>query len=100
MRDALPSKLGFHFGTNGSHAARRKMLQAISVLYGHLPADAGRAGHAREAIELNSLSRPIKKARELALRHLSRLYSLLYFRQATVSENGGGRVIRGRSPLE
>lgn len=76
IKENLLSKLGFRFGTNGPHAARTMMLEDISVLCGHLPADAGRADYAREAIELNSLGKPTKKARELALRHLSTLYGL------------------------
>lgn len=76
IKENLLTKLGFRFGTNGPHAARTMMFEDITVLCGHLPADAGRADYAREAIELNSLGKPTKKARELALRHLSTLYGL------------------------
>lgn len=75
-REKLLSKLGFRFGTNGPHAARTMMLEDISVLCALLPADASRADYARETIELNSLGKPTKKARELALRHLATLYGL------------------------
>lgn len=76
IKENLLSKLGFRFGANGPHAARTMMLEDISVLCGHLPVNATRADYAREAIELNSLGKPTKKARELALRHLGTLYGL------------------------
>ena len=76
IKENLLSKLGFRFGTNGPHAARTMMLEDISTLCSHLPVNASRANYAREAIELNSLGKPTKKARELALRHLSTLYGL------------------------
>ena len=73
-REHLLAKLGFRFGANGPHAARTMMLQDVVTLIGHLPADAGRADYAREVVELNSLGKPTKRARELALRHLVTLY--------------------------
>lgn len=75
-REELLAKLGFRFGSNGPHAARTMMLEDITVLCSHLPVNAGRDDYAREAIELNTLGKPTKKARELALRHLSVLYGL------------------------
>jgi hypothetical protein len=52
------------------------MLEDISVLCDHLPVDASRADYVREVIDTNSLGKPTKKARELALRHLAALYGL------------------------
>lgn len=75
-RELLLTGLGFRFGTNGPHAARTMMLEDIATLASHLPVDASRADYAREVVELNSLGKPTKKARELALRHLGVLYGL------------------------
>ena len=75
-RELLLTGLGFRFGANGPHAARTMMLEDIAILASHLPVDADRADYAREAVELNSLGKPTKKARELALRHLGILYGL------------------------
>jgi hypothetical protein len=52
------------------------MLDDIAALIGHVPVGAERAAYAREVIDLNSLGKPTKKARELAHRHLGALYGL------------------------
>jgi hypothetical protein len=75
-REHLLTGLGFRFGTNGPHAARTMMLEDIAILFSHLPGDASKADYAREVVELNSLGKPTKRARELALRHLGILYGL------------------------
>lgn len=69
-------KLGFRFGLNGPHAARTMMLDDLQALFAHVPAGAGRAGYAEQVIGSNVLGKPTKKARELALRHLTTLYGL------------------------
>ena len=75
-REHLLTRLGFRFGSNGSHAARTMMLGDLALLFERLPADAGRAVPAREIVGSNVLGKPTRKARELALRHLAALYGL------------------------
>ena len=70
------AKLGFRFGLNGPHAARTMMLDDLQLLLSHTPADATRATYAEAIIGANVLGKATKKARELALRHLSVLYGL------------------------
>ena len=65
-REHLLTRLGFRFGTNGSHAARTMMLGDLALLFERLPADAGRADPAREIVESNVLGKPTRKARERA----------------------------------
>lgn len=76
LREQLLARLGFRFGTNGPHAARTMMLDDLRVLFANLPADASREHYAESVITQNVLGKPTKKARELALRHLSTLYGL------------------------
>jgi hypothetical protein len=73
--DALHA-LGFRFGINGTHAARTMMLDDLRLLFAHVPGGAERAEYASAIIEANVLAKPTRKARELALRHLSALYAL------------------------
>ena len=75
-RELLLSKLGFRFGANGPHAARTMMLDDLRVLFARLPAEAGRADYLKAVFAENVLSKPTKKSRELALRHLTTLYGL------------------------
>jgi len=75
-KENLLSKLGFKFGTNGPHAARTMMLDDLRAIFAQLPADATRADYAQQVVVDNILGKPTKKARELALRHLSALYAL------------------------
>ena len=70
------SKLGFRFGLNGPHAARTMMLDDLRQLLAHTPASASRAEYAQAIIGANVLGKATKKARELALKHLSVLYGL------------------------
>ena len=69
-------RLGFRFGANGPHAARSMMVADIGMLCSRLPHHADRAAYAREVLELNSLDKPTRSARKLALRHLTTLYGL------------------------
>lgn len=75
-RQALLTQLGFRFGLNGPHAARTMMLEDMRLLMAHVPADATRADYATAVVNDNVLGKPTKKARELALRHLTTLYAL------------------------
>lgn len=52
------------------------MLDDLRVLLAHVPADAPRASYAEAVIDQNLLSKPTRKARELAFRHLATLYGL------------------------
>ncbi len=70
------AKLGFRFGLNGPHAARTMMLDDIRLLLAHTPVGASRAEYAEAIVGANVLGKATKKARELALRHLSVLYGL------------------------
>lgn len=72
----LLAKLGFRFGANGPHAARTMMLDDLRVLFAHVPANAAHADYAQAIFTDNVLGKPTKKARELALRHLTTLYGL------------------------
>jgi hypothetical protein len=74
--EAFLVKLGFRFGLSGPHAARTMMLDDLQVLFAHVPASVERADYAEQVIALNVLGKPTKKARELALRHLTTLYGL------------------------
>ena len=75
-REHLLSKLGFRFGANGPHAARTMMLDDLRLLFAHLPPNASRADYAEQVLAQNVLGKPTRKARELALRHLTTLYGL------------------------
>jgi hypothetical protein len=76
LREQNLSKLGFRFGLNGPHAARTMMLDDLRLLLAHTPASASRAEYAEAIVDANVLGKATKKARELALRHLSVLYGL------------------------
>ncbi len=76
VKEQLLAILGFRFGANGPHAARTMMLDDLRVLFSHVPADGARADYARAVLTENVLGKPTKKARELALRHLTTLYGL------------------------
>ena len=76
LREQNLSKLGFRFGLNGPHAARTMMLDDLRLLLAHTPASASRAEYAQAIIGANVLGKATKKARELALKHLSVLYGL------------------------
>jgi hypothetical protein len=52
------------------------MLDDLRVIFARLPADASKADYLQEVVANNVLGKPTKKARELALRHLTTLYSL------------------------
>lgn len=73
---ALRVRLGFRFGINGPHAARTMMLDDLRLLLGHTPAQATRADHVAAIVDGNVLGKPTRKARELALRHMTTLYAL------------------------
>lgn len=75
-KERLLEKLGFCFGANGPHAARTMMLDDLRVLFAHVPANAAHADYAQAVFANNILGKPTKKARELALRHLTALYGL------------------------
>ena len=75
-RQALLTELGFRFGDNGPHAARTMMLEDLRVLFAEVPAEAAREAYADAVVQRNLLSKPTRKARELALRHLAALYGL------------------------
>ena len=75
-KEQLLAKLGFRFGVNGPHAARTMMLDDLRVLFSHVPASAPRSDYAQAIFTDNILGKPTKKARELALRHLTTLYGL------------------------
>ena len=75
-RQALLTQLGFRFGINGPHAARTMMLADMRLLMAHVPIEATRADYAAAVVNDNVLGKPTKKARELALRHLTTLYAL------------------------
>lgn len=75
-RETLLSQLGFRFGINGPHAARTMMLDDLQRLLAHTSPQATRADYAQAILSDNLLGKASKKTRELALRHLSTLYSL------------------------
>ena len=75
-KEQLLSKLGFRFGVNGPHAARSMMLDDLRVLFAHVPASALRSDYEQAIFTDNLIGKPTKKARELALRHLTTLYGL------------------------
>ena len=75
-RETLLAQLGFRFGLNGPHAARTMMLDDLRVLLAHTAAGASRNDYAAAIVSENVLGKSTKKARELALRHLSTLYGL------------------------
>ena len=52
------------------------MLDDLRVLFAHVPANAAHADYAQAVFTDNILGKPTKKARELALRHLTTLYGL------------------------
>ncbi|WP_257217433.1 hypothetical protein [Janthinobacterium sp. BJB301] len=72
----LLTRLGFRYGLNGPHAARTMMLDDLRVLFAHTQLKASRADYVIAIIENNVLGKPTRKARELALRHMTTLYDL------------------------
>ena len=91
--NALLTKLGFRFGSNGPHAARTMMLDDVSRIFSVLPATASRDDYVQAIDADNILAKPTKKARELAMRHLFALYGFDFalpvfraFRQLWASE--------------
>lgn len=68
--------LGFRFGINGPHAARTMMLDDLRLLLAHTSPEATHADYRAAVVEGNALGKATRKARELALRHLSTLYAL------------------------
>jgi hypothetical protein len=52
------------------------MFDDLKALFSLLPCDASKAAYLQSVISQNSLGKPTKKARELALRHLTTLYGL------------------------
>lgn len=70
------TQLGFRFGMNGPHAARTIMLDDLRELIANTPPDVSRAAYAQAVVEQNILSKPTRKARQLALRHLVALYGM------------------------
>lgn len=75
-KEQLLAKLGFRFGVNGPHAARTMMFDDLRVLFAHVPASAAHSDYVQAVLIENVLGKPTKKARELALRHLTTLYGL------------------------
>lgn len=75
-RETLLARLGFRFGLNGPHAARTMMLDDLRLLFAHTSPGATRAEYALAVVEGNVLGKATRKARELALRHLTTLYAL------------------------
>lgn len=75
-REALLASLGFRFGLNGAHAARTMMLDDLRLLLAHSSLEAGREDYVKAIVDDNVLGKPTRKARELALRHLTTLYAL------------------------
>lgn len=76
IRANLLCKLGFRFGNNGPHAARTMMFDDLRILFARVPVEGTVADYHEEVVNRNLLGKPTKKARELALRHLTALYSL------------------------
>lgn len=76
QREKILLRLGFRFGSNGTHAARTMMFDDLKTLFSLLPVDADKTAYSQSVISENSLGKPTKKARELALRHLTTLYGL------------------------
>lgn len=72
----LLTELGFRFGANGPHAARTMMLDDLRTLFQHVPVDADRADYAEAVVAHNVLTKPTKKSRELAFRHMATLYGM------------------------
>ncbi len=75
-QEHLLERLGFRFGINGTHAARTMMLDDMRLLLAQTPASASRTDYAQAVVVDNVLGKATKSARQLALRHLSALYSL------------------------
>jgi hypothetical protein len=75
-RYQLLTRLGFRYGLNGPHAARTMMLDDLRVLLARTQLNASRADYVIAIVENNVLGKPTRKSRELALRHMTRLYDL------------------------
>ncbi|MCG7872683.1 MAG: hypothetical protein JAZ11_11335 [Candidatus Thiodiazotropha lotti] len=74
-RDVL-EYFGFKFGMSGGHSSRTMMLAELEALLTAVPCEPTQANYAEQIVELNLLSKPTVKARQLTLRHLIDLYSL------------------------
>lgn len=75
-RQSALQALGFRFGRNGAHAARTMMLQDLRLLLAHTAPEADRSAYAAAVVEANVLGKATRRARELALKHLTSLYAL------------------------
>lgn len=69
-------EMGFRFGANGAHAARTMMLAELATLLSQISPQAEPIEFSERVVVQNVLGKPTKKARELALRHLTSLYAL------------------------
>ena len=74
-RDVL-EQFGFKFGVSGGHSSRTMMLAELEALLAAVPCESTQTNYAEQIVELNLLSKPTVKARQLTLRHLTDLYSL------------------------
>ena len=60
------TKFGYRFGRNGAHAARTMMSGELAILLAHQLETASKADYRQQVVDFNVLSKPTRKARELA----------------------------------
>lgn len=67
---------GFKFGVSGGHSSRTMMFTELEALLAAAPCESTKDNYTEQVVELNLLSKPTVKARQLTLRHLTDIYSL------------------------
>lgn len=73
---ASAGAFGFSTRKTGGHMARSMMLAELRLLFGAVPADAGRADYRAAILEGNALGKPTFSSRQKSEKHLYELYGL------------------------
>ena len=73
---AFATGFGFSTRKSGGHMARSMMLADLHLLFGAVPANAGRADYRAAILEGNALGKPTFSSRHKSEKHLYELYGL------------------------
>jgi len=73
---ASVTSFGFSTRKTGGHMARSMMLAELRLLFGAVPANAGRADYRAAILEGNALGKPTFSSRQKSEKHLYELYGL------------------------
>lgn len=73
---AALEKVGFRFGSKGTHSSRTLMLAELDAVFAAAPDAANRDAYAAAIVEHNCLGKPTASTRRLTTQRLSELYAL------------------------